>query len=68
MLGDCLFNIRSALDHIAVAIAPPERQDRASFPDHPRPENSDVRQKFRQLTEGMPPEAVAIIEAEHPYR
>ena len=32
VLGDLLFNLRSALDHVAVAIAPPAQKRSAGFP------------------------------------
>jgi hypothetical protein len=72
VLGDLLFDARSALDHIAVAIAPKNRQSSAGFPifdeDPFLPGAKPGKQeKFLSLTKGMPDEAVAIITREQPY-
>lgn len=76
LLGDYLFNVRSALDHLAVAIAPPKRKGKAGFPIiengimamGPLTEFlSKQREVFDAQTWGMPFEALAIIEWEQPY-
>jgi len=69
ILGDVLFNLRSALDHIASALDP---KHRATFPITPHdisgPEQGltdaqrDARRQFREKVRGLPPEAVAVIE------
>jgi hypothetical protein len=67
VLGDLLFNVRSALDHIAVACARPDRKRQAGFPlFEKRPEGGD-QEKFGSMTTGMASEAVAVIEYEQPY-
>ena len=66
VLGDVLFNIRSALDHVAVALAPKNRKGDAGFPILDVP-NDASSEPFERMTRGMPPAAVAIIDAEQPY-
>lgn len=67
VFGDFLFNVRSALDHVAVACAPPARKRSAGFPLYQeRPEGPEAI-KFESMTRGMPPEARAVIEFEQPY-
>lgn len=77
--GDIVHNLRSAYDHLAVAIAPRRRRWQAGFPI----ELDDIwekdeagryvvadqnrRDSFLSRTEGMPPKAVAIIEELQPY-
>jgi hypothetical protein len=58
VLGDLLFNVRSALDHIAVACAPPARKRQAGFPIYERPDDEEQR-KFESMTRGVAPEAMA---------
>ena len=67
VLGDCLFNIRSALDHIAVACAPRSRSRDAGFPIVKDPGNEKQVEKYESQTRGMAPEVVAAIEFEQPY-
>lgn len=76
--GDILFNVRSALDHLAVAMVLPQRKGKTSFPieiEHIWERknrrfvvrNPDGRRRFRTATEGMPDGAVAIIKSLQPY-
>jgi hypothetical protein len=67
VLGDCLFDIRSALDHLAVACAPRNRKGQAGFPILEDPGDRKQIEKYESLTRGMAPEAVAAIEFEQPY-
>ena len=67
VFGDFLFNVRSALDHIAVACAPRARKREAGFPLYQeRPAGQDAA-RFERMTRGMPPDALAVIEYEQPY-
>ena len=76
--GDALFDLRSALDHIAVALVPSRRRSKASFPIESEPiwkrehrryvvRDSDRRRRFREAVNGMPDSAIAIIERLQPY-
>jgi hypothetical protein len=67
VLGDFLFNVRSALDHIAVAVAPRERQMSASFPILSEPLDDKKKKDFQSRTRDMPGEAIEIIDDEQPY-
>lgn len=72
VLGDLLFDVRSALDHITVAIAPRKRKSKAGFPIHDadpcRPDATcEQRDNFLSMMTGMPDEALAIIKREQPY-
>lgn len=69
VLGDVLFNLRSALDHLAVAIAPRNRRWNASFPiervDHWEEKdgelvipNEDAWGRFCDRVKGMPSDAI----------
>lgn len=77
--GDVLFNLRSALDHIAVAMVPQKARRGASFPIEVMPiweregrrflvREPDGRRRFRSATRGMPTGAITIIERLQPYR
>lgn len=75
VLGDFLFDVRSALDHVAVAIAPANRQSNAGFPIIREPifmmgplvkDVSEKREVFERNTRGMPPDAIAIIKQVQP--
>ena len=66
VFGDLLFNLRSALDHIAVAIAPPARKRSAGFPLCDR-ETGEDREQFLRMTFGMPVMAVDRIASLQPY-
>ncbi len=76
--GDVLFNLRSALDHIAVAMVPSQRRTKASFPIEVEPiwkrehgrfvvRDSERRRHWRDATKGMPESAIALIERLQPY-
>jgi hypothetical protein len=77
ILGDVTHNLRSALDHLAVAIAPPKRKYNAFFPiisenieygfDVPTKPQLEARNSFDRAVEGMPADAVAIIQRAQPY-
>ena len=67
VLGDLLFNVRSALDHVAVACAPSDRKRQAGFPLYEQRPEGDDRKKFESMTRGMASEALAAIEYEQPY-
>lgn len=77
VLGDVLFNVRSALDHLAVALVPAKREYRASFPiliiDPELVHSNDVkgdadrRQIWEKATAGMSSAAVAIIRRNQPF-
>jgi hypothetical protein len=66
VFGDLLFNLRPALDHIAVAIAPPVQKRSAGFPLCDR-DNGEDRKQFLRTTVGMPPSAVERIASLQPY-
>jgi hypothetical protein len=77
--GDAVHNLRSSLDHIAVALAPSERKRRARFVGLTRDPwrlNADGefvvshnkhRMGLESAIRGMPPEAVAFILEMQPY-
>ena len=67
VLGDLLFNVRSALDHVAVACAPRDRRRQAGFPLYEKRPEGDDRKKFESMTRGMASDALAAIEYEQPY-
>jgi len=77
ILGDVTHNLRSALDHLAVAIGPPRRKYKAFFPiisknieygfDVPTEEQLEARERFDRAVEGMPTNAVTIIQRAQPY-
>ncbi len=76
--GDFLHNVRSALDHLAVAMVPARRRSKASFPI----ERDDIwtkqgrryvigdaerRGRFKTAVDGMSAEAKTEIQALQPY-
>ncbi len=79
LIGDFVHNMRSALDHIAVAIAPPSRWKNAGFPIsmtdiwETNPDGTyvvddgDARERFLTQTKKMPGGAIAIIKRLQPY-
>jgi hypothetical protein len=77
VLGDMTHNLRSALDHIAVAITPQRRKYSTFFPiisenieygfDVPTEAQLKARGGFDRAVEGMPADAVAIIQRAQPY-
>ena len=77
-LGDFLFNMRSALDHLAVACAPRKYRTSISFPIfttdplETKPGSGEYRdpkaaKKWTSMTEGMPGAAVAALRDLQPY-
>lgn len=76
VLGDLLFNVRSALDHMAVAAVPNRRKAKASFPiftidpeqDHPGDEKGDAarREAWENATKEMVPAALQVVRASQP--
>jgi hypothetical protein len=67
IIGDAAHNLRTALDHCAVAVAPPERDRVAEFPIFTDLPTGSRQQKFDSLVRGMPPEAIAVLTAAQPY-
>jgi hypothetical protein len=72
ILGDFVYNVRSALDHLRAALVPKSRERNGYFPIHfpgvwepPVPGESKDRTKQRRSweteTRGMRPEAIAIL-------
>jgi hypothetical protein len=79
IIGECLYDLRSALDHLAVAMAPGNRKSSAAFPvEQTDPWEKDGtgafvygeerRRSFTSKIKGMPDEAVAMIKEAQPYR
>jgi len=79
IVGDCLYNLRSALDHLAVGMAPNSRRSKAAFPvEFTDPWETDAsgsfvypderRESFRTKVRGMPDEVVAMIKVAQPYQ
>jgi hypothetical protein len=79
IIGECLYDLRSALDHLAVAMAPRKRKANAAFPVETtdpweRNEAGDFvygderRQSFTSKVKDMPPEAVKMIIKAQPYQ
>lgn len=77
--GDVLHNARSALDHLAGALAPPARRWSASFPIEMEDpwtrkdgkyvmRDSEKRRRFNTAIKGLPDAAVKIVKAVQPYR
>lgn len=68
--GEAAHAIRSALDHIAVALAPAEFKDSASFPIFAQniANNAEALRRFNRAVRGMDPEAIAIIQDYQPYQ
>jgi hypothetical protein len=69
--GDFLFDLRSAIDHIAVALAPEDRKHKAAFPIFTSdplatdPAGNDLKPKaaraWRRMTQGMALDVVAAL-------
>lgn len=77
--GDVLYNLRSALDHLAVAMVAKGRRYNASFPVVSENiwakqnrryivHNPERRRSFRIAVAGMPVEAVTAIKSIQPYQ
>jgi hypothetical protein len=79
LIGDFVHNLRSALDHIAVAIAPPQRWKSAGFPicfediwgtlsdGSFVSRDEQARKRFSSLTDGMSAGAITLIKRLQPY-
>lgn len=76
VVGDIVFNARSALDHLCVALSGNDRSQYPIFETDPwavseDPEveriNARRRQDFKGYTKGMPVGAVELIRASQPY-
>lgn len=77
VLGDLLYDVRSALDHIAVASVPTRRKYKASFPIftvdpekvHPGDEEGDAArlEAWKHRTTGMSDKAMAVVRSVQPY-
>lgn len=75
VMGDILFNLRSALDHIAVEVAGGKRS--VTFPittfdidqveADGRYSHSDARRSFANFVNGIPAEAVNVIKQVQPF-
>jgi hypothetical protein len=79
IIGECLYDLRSALDHLAVAMAPKKRKASAAFPvetTDPWARNEagefvygdERRQSFTSKVKDMPAEAVGMIIKAQPYQ
>lgn len=79
IIGECLYDLRSALDHLAVAMAPRKRKANAAFPvetTDPWERNEaggfvygdERRQSFFSKVKEMPAEAVEMIIHAQPYQ
>jgi hypothetical protein len=79
IIGECLYDLRSALDHLAVAMAPKNRRSSAAFPvEWADPWEKDAagafvhddarRRSFTSKVKGMPAEAVEMIKEAQPYQ
>jgi hypothetical protein len=67
IVGEYLYDLRSALDHIAVSVAPKRRKSLASFPIFTAPPTKpDEIRAWEKATKGMPAKAVEI-EQQQPY-
>ena len=74
ILGDCLHNLRSALDNLAFELLTAYQKGRPSkrmsgesgFPIR-RLENEESLKEFQKMTRGMHPEAQALIKRLQPY-
>jgi hypothetical protein len=78
IIGECLYDLRSALDHLAVAMAPRNRKASAAFPvEWTDPWEKDPaggfvygeerRRSFTSKIKGMPDAAVEMIKLAQPY-
>lgn len=79
IIGECFYDLRSALDHLAVAMAPRSRKASAAFPvewTDPWEKNAagdfiygeERRRSFTFRIKGMPDEAVEMIKTAQPYQ
>jgi hypothetical protein len=78
LIGDYLFNMRSALDHLIVAIAPRKYRHKVSFPIHrtnplARDEasgdylNTEAARHWRALADCLPDDCFAALTVLQPY-
>ena len=78
IIGEILYDLRSALDHIAVSMAPNSRKSKAGYPvevTDPFAKDDDGafiydeerRRSFTSKIKGMPADAVAMIMHGQPY-
>lgn len=75
IIGDCLQNMRTALEHLAwqlVLVGGGSPDTRTAFPiffDDPFAPDADkrLRDRFERSTKGMPPDAIARIKGLQPY-
>lgn len=68
ILGDLLFNVRSALDHLAVALVATKHRREASFPVRlERPRTDKERASWQMTLDKFPASARALIEQAQPY-
>lgn len=79
VLGDFMFNLRSALDHIACACVPAKFKSQTSFPVSQQPifdktpggdwavPDDEQRHAFNARVAGMRPDTVAFIKSVQPY-
>lgn len=77
--GDCAHNMRSALDHLAVAMSDKDARTSANFPIEEQliwqrgadgefvVKDDDARDRFTRAVRGMTPEAKALVERMQPY-
>lgn len=80
ILGDAIHNARSSLDHLAAAMVPSSRRDKASYPILMRDlwavdeagefviPDDEARASFERAVRGMVPEAVALLLEMQPFR
>jgi hypothetical protein len=79
LTGDVIHNMRSGLDHIAVALAPRSRRYEAKFPIRMTDpwarkgrsyaaHNPETRRSFNTAVKGMSGDAVAVIKQLQPYQ
>lgn len=79
IIGECLYDLRSALDHLAVAMAPRSRKASAAFPvEWTDPWETDAagnyvhreerRRSYLSKVKGMPTEAAEMIRTAQPYQ
>lgn len=79
LAGDCAHNMRSALDHLAVAMSDKDERSSAKFPIEEKPiwqrgadgefvvKDDDARDRFARAIRGMTPEAKALVKRMQPY-
>jgi len=73
ILGDAVHNMRSAIDHLAVAISDPKHRKTASFPcftvdPDQFPVDHKLRKAFNRATAGMSAKALAQVKLCQPYQ